>query len=295
MSSFSKIVVIGATGSLGRPVVRELLRAGFSVRAVVRHPDKAKSLLPKEIEVIRGDLQDVGSLEHAFKGMNAVYLNLNTPSQKAGFYPEKDGTKNVIEAARSTNLQHISKISGLGVRKVNETNWWQHHHKFEAEQAIIKSGISYAIFQPTFFMETLPTLIRGKSLTLIGNPDNTFFWIAGEDYGKQVVAALSRKQAHNKSYAIQGLEPLTMKEAALRFVKVYNPALKVTSVPLGLVKMMGLFSAQMKFVGDAIDVLSKTKDEFVSGETWNDLGQPQMKIEDFAQTIRVSGEQWTYL
>jgi len=237
---------------------------------------------------IKGDLQEIASLERAFKGMDAVYLNLNTPSYKASFYPEKDGTKNVIEAARLTNLQHISKISGLGVRKVKKTKWWQHHHKFEAEKAIIKSGFPYTIFQPTFFMETLPTLIRGKNLTLIGNPANTFYWIAGEDYGKQVVAALKSKQAQGKSYAIQGLEPLTMKEAALRFVEAYNPILKVNSIPLTLVKMLGLFSAQMQFVGEAIDVLSKTKDEFVSQETWSDLGKPQMKIEDFAQSIRLS-------
>lgn len=290
MSSLNKIVVIGATGSLGKPVVQELIRASFSVRAVVRDPSKAKSLLPKEIEVIKGDLQEVDSLKRAFKGMDAVYLNLNTPRQKTGFYPERDGTKTVIEAARSTNLQHVSKISGLGVRKLNETNWWQHYHKFEAEQAIIESGIHYTIFQPTFFMETLLTLIRGKSLTLIGNPDNPFYWIAGADYGKQVVAALKSEQAQGKRYAIQGLEPLTMKEAALRLVKVYNPMLKVTSIPLALVKMMGLFSSQMQFVGDAIDVLSKTKDEFASRETWNDLGQPQMRIEDFAQAMRVSRE-----
>lgn len=291
MSSISKIAVIGATGSLGKPVVQEFVQAGFFVRAIVRDPIKAKSLLASKIEVVKGDLQDIDSLESAFRGMDAVYLNLNTPVKRTSFYPEKDGTKNVIKAARSASLQHISKISGLGTRKVNETKWWQHQHKFEAEQAIIESGIPYTIFQPTFFMETLPTLIRGKSLTLIGAPDNPFYWIAGADYGKQVVAALKSEQAQGKRYAIQGLEPLTMKEAALRFIQVYDPALKVSSIPLALVKLLGLFSDQMQFVGEAVDVLSKTTDEFVSRETWSELGQPQMKVEDFAQVMRGSGEQ----
>ncbi|MEH2177857.1 SDR family oxidoreductase [Nostoc sp.] len=289
MSSLSRIAVIGATGSLGKPVVQELVRAGFFVRAIARDPVKAQSLLVKEVEVIKGDLQDVDSLERAFYEMDAVYLNLTTPSRKAAFYPERDGTKNVIQAAQAADLQHISKISGLGTRKVNETKWWQHQQKFEAEQAIIESGIPYTIFQPTFFMETLLMLIRGKSLTLIGDPANPFYWIAGEDYGKQVVAALKSEQAHNKRYAIQGLEPLTMKEAALRFIQVYDPTLKVSSIPLALVKMLGLFSDQMQLVSEAIGVLSKTKDEFVSRETWNELGQPQMKIEDFAQVMRGSG------
>ncbi len=52
MSSLSKIVVIGATGSLGRPVIQELIRAGFFVRAIVRDSSKAKSLLPEPIEII---------------------------------------------------------------------------------------------------------------------------------------------------------------------------------------------------------------------------------------------------
>ncbi|MGK5553904.1 NAD(P)H-binding protein [Actinomadura kijaniata] len=65
-------LVTGATGTVGRHVVAELLRLGRDVRALSRTPDSAE--LPGGVEVVGGDLADVASLEAAFDGVTAVHL-----------------------------------------------------------------------------------------------------------------------------------------------------------------------------------------------------------------------------
>jgi len=62
-----KIAVIGATGRLGAPVVAELAKA-FEVRAIVRSPEKAKTKLPPNVEIVRGDLRDIASLRTGLEG-----------------------------------------------------------------------------------------------------------------------------------------------------------------------------------------------------------------------------------
>ncbi|MGH8967738.1 MAG: SDR family oxidoreductase, partial [Actinomycetes bacterium] len=65
------ILVTGATGSVGRHVVSQLLAQGTAVRAVVRNPDGD---LPTEVEVVRADLADPASLDTVLAGVDSVFL-----------------------------------------------------------------------------------------------------------------------------------------------------------------------------------------------------------------------------
>jgi uncharacterized protein YbjT (DUF2867 family) len=75
------VFVTGATGNVGRQVVLQLLREGVHVRALVRNPQSAH--LPKEVEVVRGDLSLPETLEGAQKGAVAVFLLWRLPSADA--------------------------------------------------------------------------------------------------------------------------------------------------------------------------------------------------------------------
>src|ERR1700754_2541 len=67
-----KILVTGATGNVGRPLVSLLAEAGHNVRALTRDPDTAR--LPAGVTAVRGDLTDPGSLDAALDGVEAVFL-----------------------------------------------------------------------------------------------------------------------------------------------------------------------------------------------------------------------------
>ena len=79
MASAPKVLVVGATGMLGRPVVRRLVEEPCAVRALVRDPKRAGPLLPEACELVAGDLRDARSLERALAGVDAVYVNLAAP------------------------------------------------------------------------------------------------------------------------------------------------------------------------------------------------------------------------
>ena len=68
----NRILVTGATGTVGRQVVSQLLATGARVRALTRHPDAAG--LPPAVEVVRGDLTAPATLDGCLEGVNAVFL-----------------------------------------------------------------------------------------------------------------------------------------------------------------------------------------------------------------------------
>lgn len=75
----NRILVIGATGTIGRQVVAQLLATGTRVRALSRRPDIGD--LPDGVEVVRGDLTDPASLEGPLDGVDAVFLVWVAPPQ----------------------------------------------------------------------------------------------------------------------------------------------------------------------------------------------------------------------
>ena len=58
-----KITVIGATGMIGIPVTKELIKAGFEVTALVRDEKKAKKIFPQGVTFVKGDIEDKNSIE----------------------------------------------------------------------------------------------------------------------------------------------------------------------------------------------------------------------------------------
>src|SRR4051795_10427977 len=66
------ILVTGATGTVGRQVVEQLVKRGADVRALVRDPAKAN--LPPAVNVVQGDLLDVDALRNAFSGVSTLFL-----------------------------------------------------------------------------------------------------------------------------------------------------------------------------------------------------------------------------
>jgi uncharacterized protein YbjT (DUF2867 family) len=107
MTDQKRILVIGATGAQGGSVARHLLRQGkFAVRALTRNPDseKAKALKEAGAEVVKGDLDDVESLQTALKGMYGVFGVTNFWEH---FEKEYQQGKNLVDAVAAANVEHF--------------------------------------------------------------------------------------------------------------------------------------------------------------------------------------------
>lgn len=281
-----KVTVIGATGMIGIPVTRELVKAGYEVTALVRDIDKARLILPKEVKLVKGDLNDKTSIVEALKNADGLYINISTrPNDKeSGFNPEREGLDNILTAARETNVRQIAYLSSFLARNYKK-DWWVMMAKKESITKVKKAGLPFTIFYPANFMENFKNgMVQGKKITIIGKPKYKSWWIAGEDFGKQVAASFQTPLSLNKEYPVQGPEPLDMIEAANIYTKNFSKEkLTVGSMPMGLFKFLAIFIAQLKFVTKLMEVMLENKETFESQVTWDELGKPDITIEKFAK------------
>lgn len=112
----ARVAVTGATGFLGRYLVRVLRGYGAQVIAVVRSPDKASILQQPGVEIRYGDLDDRGSLTAAFDGANAVVSNaaliaFGRGHRDALIESNLAGTSNVLEAAADAGVRRATMVS----------------------------------------------------------------------------------------------------------------------------------------------------------------------------------------
>lgn len=285
-----KILFIGASGMLGRPVTLELMRAGFPVTLLARDVDKMKKLFPNAA-VVKGDVFDVASLEEAMKGQEIVYANLSVAqsSKKNEPQPEREGVGNMIAAAKRSGIKRIAYLSSLikNYEGMNGFNWWAFQIKQAAVDAIKKSGLNYSIFYPSTLMETLDRqMLRGTSLVLPGKSEAPMWFIAGKDYGVQVAWALKKAGDSNQEYTIQGLEPFTFEEAAKVFCSHHKTPVKIMKAPLAPLKYLGVFNQRLDYTYHICEALNKYPEKFESENTWNDLGKPSTTLAEYAASLK---------
>jgi nucleoside-diphosphate-sugar epimerase len=285
-----KILFIGASGMLGKPVALELLRAGFQLTLLARDVEKMEKLFPK-IPIIKGDVFDIASLEQAMKGQEIVYLNLSVEqtSKKNDKQTEREGMQNIIEAAKKTGVKRIAYLSSLikNYEGMNGFNWWSFQIKQAAVNAVKRSGLNYSIFYPSTFMECLDQqMLQGSRLMLAGKSESPMWFISGRDYGKQVAWALKKAVNENQEYNIQGSEPFTFDQAAKVFVENYKSPVKTMRAPLAPLKFLGLFNQRMNYTYHICEALNKYPEKFESENTWNDLGKPTITLADYVASLK---------
>ncbi|WP_405485300.1 NAD(P)H-binding protein [Nocardia sp. NBC_00511] len=135
-------LVTGATGTVGRAVVGQLLDAGLPVRAITRNPGTAG--LPAGVEVVRADLSDPASLTSALAGVRRVFLATAGPE-----IPTHDA--NLATAATAAGIDAIVKLSSGRAGDDAATDPIPSWHR-AGEQAVIDSGVDWTMVRPMGFM-----------------------------------------------------------------------------------------------------------------------------------------------
>lgn len=285
-----KILFVGATGMLGKPVAKELARQGFDLTLFGRDISKLQTLFPG-VKTAQGDIFDKQGLVNAMHGMVAVYCNLSVlpASTENDPQPEREGIENIIAAAKETGIKRIAYISSLVHRYegMNNFKWWAFRLKGAAIEKIKSSGIPYTIFYPSTFMECYPyQMLRGNKIGVLGKSVAPMWFIAADDFAKQVAESFRILKDENREYAIQGPEPYTFSEANDIFRKHYKKAkLGITKAPLGIAKFMGLFSQKFNYIGHICEALNKYPESFESADTWKELGKPEITLARFAESL----------
>jgi uncharacterized protein YbjT (DUF2867 family) len=285
------IAFIGATGLLGAPVARAIADAGFNVTAMVRDPSAAQSRSLSNIRLVAGDMKNHVDIKKLLTGQDAVYLNLSIKQNEKAreWHTEKEGLVSVLAIAREVGIRRIVYLSALVTRYagMNDFSWWVFDVKHDAVKAIKGSGIPYTIFYPSTFMEAITTQYKqGSRLLLAGESKFPQYFIASQDYARQVVNALQNDNSGNKEYVVQGPETFTTDAAVEEFAKHYTKAsLKITRAPVGLIKFLGKFSQKLNYGFHIIEALNNYPEKFEATNTWEELGKPTITLRQFAASV----------
>jgi uncharacterized protein YbjT (DUF2867 family) len=200
------ILVTGATGNVGRELVRQLAARGQSVRAMTRRPEAAQ--FPKGVEIVRGDFDDPLSVGPAFAGIDRMFF---MSAEGAGSKPAPTHEHVAAGIARSAGVRHIVKLSVLGGGGANLddpiTRWHQ-----AAEAAIRNSGIDWTLLRPGRFMSNAlqwAPMIKRDGKVRIAFALRLAAAIDPSDVAAVAVCALTEAGHIGKTYELSGPEALT--------------------------------------------------------------------------------------
>ncbi|MEV0223393.1 NAD(P)H-binding protein [Streptomyces sp. NPDC050704] len=189
-----KILVTGATGTVGRQVVAELLARGHAVRALTR--DAAKADLPDGVEVVQGDLTEPDSLIPALEGVTGLHL---ITFGGAYFAPLETGPR-ILELARAAGVRRVTVLHGGGPSLLED-----------AVRA--DAGVDWTVLMPVEFMGN--ALEWADGIVASGEVREPFVsrlsaMVHEGDIGAVAAVALTEKGHAGQEYVITGPEQLTV-------------------------------------------------------------------------------------
>jgi uncharacterized protein YbjT (DUF2867 family) len=234
------VLVSGATGNQGGNIARELLDAGWRVRAMTRKPESeaARALASKGADVVQADLDDEASLRRALQGAWGAVAVQNT--WEAGVVGEEEQGKRFARVAKDAGIQHLLYQS---VGSAHRSTGIPHFdNKWRIEQLIRELGFpSWTVLRPVFFMENLlspwfkPYIDQG-TLAIGMKPDTRLQMIAVRDIGKYGRQAIERHEELNGRAIDLAGDELTGPEAAAILSDVTGRPITFYQVPIEQVR-----------------------------------------------------------
>jgi len=241
------IVVTGATGKTGSEVVRLLTARGIRVRALVRDPEKAKTIKGPGLEVAVGDLEKPGTLDPAFKGADRLFL-MSSPDPRVG-----DLHGNAIEAAKRSGVKHVVRLSAYAASTQTSARLLRVHG--DVDEHLSRSGLSFTILRPQSFFQNFlyaarPIAAQGKFFATV--KDGAIGMIDVRDVALAASAVLTSDTHSGRIYEFTGPEALTYKACAERLSEITGRAIEYVDVPPEAARAGMLAAGLSEWIADGL-------------------------------------------
>lgn len=237
-----KVLVVGATGTLGRQIVRHAIDQGHQVRCLVRSQRKAAFLKEWGAELVGGTLRDKITIIAALEGMDAVIDAATARATDSASIKQVDwdGKVNLIQAAKTAGVDRFIFFSILNAEKYPNVPLME--IKRCTEKFLAESGLKYTILRPCGFMQGL---IGQYAIPML---DNQTVWITGEstaiaymdtqDIAKFAVRALEVPETVGQSYPVVGSKAWKAEEIIEVCERLSGKEGKIWRLPMGLLRFM---------------------------------------------------------
>jgi len=264
-------LVTGATGGIGRRVVRLLREQGTPVRAFVRLSSRYGELEHRGAELLIGDLQYEKDIQKAVHGVQ--YIVSAHGSNGDALALDYRANIELIDQAKAAGVQHFVFISVLGADRGYE-DAPVFKAKRAVEQYLQASGLNYTILRPAGLASNLLPLAEQFQRTgiylLIGDPKNRTSIVSTDDLARIAVDSVSIAGAQNQVLAVGGPEILQRQDIPRIFGRIFSQDPVIINPPLflfdGVRSAVGLVNLQaQKAIGTLRTLLANeffcTRDE----------------------------------
>jgi uncharacterized protein YbjT (DUF2867 family) len=238
------VLVVGATGQLGRVIVRKLTATGARVRALARNQEALAHLAP-HAEVAAVDLRDLPKLTEACRGVDQIVATANNNMGKGANSPARvdlSAYQNLCAAARNSGVRRLIYVSYRGVSQDAPVDIFR--IKWYIEDAIRRSGVPHVMLRPTAFMEVwidgiIAKGIREKGVaTIFGDGRHVANYIAVDDVAEFAVRILSRREVLNEAVEAGGPSNLSQNELATLVERRLSRPAKRRHIPVVAMRLL---------------------------------------------------------
>ena len=241
------LLLTGATGTIGRPLLRRLTAEGVTVRCLVRDPRRL-GVERVRVQIALGDLGDPLSFRHALRGVDTVvHLASVIRDQPNGSIEELDGvaTWRLVRAAERAGARRFVFFSTLGASTRSRARLMR--AKALAERAVAESALEHTVFAPSMvyspgdpFMTLLQRMSLLPVMPISGSGRARFEPMWAEDVADCVMAALPGG-AHDaasvgRRYELAGPETLTYEEIVQCALDSFRRRRRVVKLPTAVVR-----------------------------------------------------------
>lgn len=238
------ILLAGGTGHLGVQLAPLLAARGLSVRVLTRDANKARTVLPGAL-LHSGDVRDPATLASALDGVDTVI------SAITGFGPGGAGPR-AIDLEGNRALIHAAEAAGVGRYVLVSIHGASPDHplelyrmKYQAEEILRRSSLSWTIVRPTVFMElwlgiVCDPILRSGTATVFGRGANPINFVSVRDLARFVDLVVATPALAGSVLSVGGAEDLTLTEMIASFSAITGAAAKVRNVPLAAMRLAAL-------------------------------------------------------
>ncbi|MGF1524296.1 MAG: NmrA family NAD(P)-binding protein [Leptolyngbyaceae cyanobacterium] len=233
-----KLLVVGATGTLGRQVVRRALDEGHEVQCLVRSFQRGAFLREWGAQLIRGSLNKPETLAPALEGVDAVIDAATARPTDAIDQVDWHGKVNLIKASKEAGVNRFVFFSILDSEKYPHVPLMYIKHC--TEKFLAESGLPYTILRPCGFLQGLigqyAIPILEKQGIWVMNRAAPIAFMNTQDIARFAIASLDNPDTLNRAFPLAGTRAWGAYEIIRLCERLTGQDARVSQMPTGLLK-----------------------------------------------------------
>ncbi len=228
--------IMGITGQVGGAAARVLLKAGKSVRGIVRDKAKAAHWEAEGVELaVVSDASDAAALEAAFRDSEGVFVMIPPNFAPAPGFPE---TRGIVAALRlalaAVRPPKVVYLSSIGAQHASGLGVIAQLHILETELGTLpipQAFIRAAWFLENFQGDVVSAREEKEIATFLAPLDRTFPMIATQDIGALAAKTLQESWTGNRFLELEGPRRYSMQDAATTLSTLLAKSVHAKAVP----------------------------------------------------------------